>query len=77
MSPKTTITVLELDDDPLGGILVESEVTFGLRAATLAGNASGLTGAAGGELIPCHTVSCSVTFTPPDADQADRPAFDG
>jgi len=60
----------EPDYDPLGGVLLESDTTFGLRAATLAGTAPGLTGAGEWPELP-FSWSCSSFFvSPPDPDRA-------
>jgi len=68
----TQTTTLERDDDPLGGVLLEPEMTFGLRAATLAGHAPGLTGS--GDwweiIISTGTANCSGCFTPAEPDHA-------
>lgn len=76
MSPKTTTTPPALEDDPLGGVLLEPEMTFGRRAAILAGNAPEVPGpGAWQELI--QSIGCSIWLTPPEPDQLDRLAFDG
>jgi hypothetical protein len=65
MSNDARTTLLELDDDPLGGIRLESQVAFGARAALLAG----LTDSGEWWEIP-YTLSCSggFTFAPPEPD---------
>jgi hypothetical protein len=65
MSDDSMPTVLEGDDDPLGGVVLESQVSFGVRAATLAG----LTGPDGYRELLLSNTTCSITFIPPEPDQ--------
>jgi hypothetical protein len=66
MSTKTMTTLLGVDDDPLGDVVLESEMTFGVRAATLAGNAPGLTGSDDWWDMSTTNITCSLTFVAPD-----------
>lgn len=70
MSTTTSTMLIALDDDPLGGVLLAPGMTFGVRAATLAGHASELTGSGDWWEIAYSLGSCSMTFTPPEPDQS-------
>jgi len=64
MSSDTT-TMPDVDDDPLGGVRLESQVAFGVRAAMLAGFID-----AGDWGVTPYTNTCSsISFTPPEPDQ--------
>jgi hypothetical protein len=74
MSTKTPTTLIALDDDPLGGVLLEPDTTFGAQAALLAGNIPGRTGAVDLSEMFFSATCSTATFMPPDTDD---PEFDG